>query len=399
MNGVLYLDTRREKDGQAPLRYIIRRGYTTSFLSLGISIPIEYWDKKSKQICQIPKSKWPEGSQVRNFVQRKVTTYDTTLLKLEADGALHSLDARQIKELMEETLNPKEKTFVSVCDCFRQYIEALENKRTKEIYTTTLNKIRALEEKPEKISFEDVTCEWIRDFDHKLKDGGVSSENARSIHLRNLRAVHNHAIRQGYTETYPWKNYKIKKEETEKRSLTVEELRTLLNEPCSKTKAMYRDYFKLIFLLIGINHADLCDLKDTDLRDGRIYYERKKTHRKYNIKVEPEAMELIRKYKGKDWLIDIHDRYRNTHDQLKHFNPMLASIIDRPPFDELTTYWARHTWATIAYNDLDISIDTISAALGHQYGSRVTAVYINPDQKRVDQANRRVIDWVFYGKR
>lgn len=54
---------------------------------------------------------------------------------------------------------------------------------------------------------------------------------------------------------------------------------------------------------------------------------------------------------------------------------------------------------TVHNNDLDISIDTISAALGHQYGSRVTAVYINPDQKRVDQANRRVIDWVFYGKR
>ena len=63
----------------------------------------------------------------------------------------------------------------------------------------------------------------------------------------------------------------------------------------------------------------------------------------------------------------------------------------------LTTYWARHTWATIAAS-LDIPRDTIAHALGHG-GNTVTDIYIDFDQKKVDDANRRVLDWVLYGKR
>ena len=64
----------------------------------------------------------------------------------------------------------------------------------------------------------------------------------------------------------------------------------------------------------------------------------------------------------------------------------------------MTTYWARHTWATIAAVDLDIPKDTIAHALGHG-NNTVTDIYIDFDQRKVDKANRRVLDWVLYGKR
>lgn len=68
-----------------------------------------------------------------------------------------------------------------------------------------------------------------------------------------------------------------------------------------------------------------------------------------------------------------------------------------PLFPELTTYWARHSWATIAAS-LDIPKETIAAALGHG-GNTVTDIYIDFDAKKIDEANRRVIDWVLYGKK
>ena len=46
-------------------------------------------------------------------------------------------------------------------------------------------------------------------------------------------------------------------------------------------------------------------------------------------------------------------------------------------------------------NELDVPKETISAALGHQYGSEITAVYINPDIRKVDELNRRMLDLVF----
>ena len=69
-----------------------------------------------------------------------------------------------------------------------------------------------------------------------------------------------------------------------------------------------------------------------------------------------------------------------------------------PMFPNLTTYWARHSWATIAAS-LDIPNETIAAALGHGYGNRITAIYIDFDKAKIDDANRKVLDWVFYGTR
>lgn len=64
----------------------------------------------------------------------------------------------------------------------------------------------------------------------------------------------------------------------------------------------------------------------------------------------------------------------------------------------ITSYWARYSWATYA-SDLDIPKDTISEALGHVHGSKITGVYIKFSRDKIDAANRRVIDWVLHGEK
>lgn len=65
-----------------------------------------------------------------------------------------------------------------------------------------------------------------------------------------------------------------------------------------------------------------------------------------------------------------------------------------PVIPNLTTYFARHTWATLAY-EIGIPLDTISQALGHSFGNRTTLIYVKNDQAKVDAANRKVIDYLF----
>ena len=109
-------------------------------------------------------------------------------------------------------------------------------------------------------------------------------------------------------------------------------------------------------------------------------------------------------------MLDILDRYENYRNFTWRMNKNLHEIgkmelIEKnikgktrkiksrePLFPEITTYWARHTWATIAAS-LDIPKETIAAALGHG-GNTVTDIYIDFDQKKVDEANRKVIDFV-----
>ncbi len=84
--------------------------------------------------------------------------------------------------------------------------------------------------------------------------------------------------------------------------------------------------------------------------------------------------------------------YRHFYNNLcKGLNEVKAQL----GLKELTTYWARHSWATIA-RKLKISKDTIALALGH--GSHtVTDIYIEEDMAEVDEANRKVLDYVLYG--
>lgn len=169
----------------------------------------------------------------------------------------------------------------------------------------------------------------------------------------------------------------------------------------------YRDVFMLIFYLIGINIVDLFSLTHENVQNGRIVYTRRKTKRIYSIKIEPEAQEILERRKGTTHLIDVADRYKDHTNFTSRFNKALKTFgtweVDehhkqkvryKPYWDFLSSYWARHSWATIAYNDCNIPVDVISQALGHSMGNRVTMVYINSDSKKVDEANRKVIDRV-----
>lgn len=137
--------------------------------------------------------------------------------------------------------------------------------------------------------------------------------------------------------------------------------------------------------------------------ENRLEYYRAKTGRLYSIKIEPEALEIINKYKGKKSLINISEIYADHRDYLKRINRALQKIgptqIGKrgkkefaPLYPNITTYWARHTWATIAAS-LDIPKETIAAALGHG-GNSVTDIYIDFDRAKIDRANRMVIDYV-----
>lgn len=223
--------------------------------------------------------------------------------------------------------------------------------------------------------------------------------------MRNLRAVFNAAIDDDVIDqnAYPFRKFKIKHEETRKRSLTVEQLRALRDYPCEPHQEKYRNLFVLIFYLLGLNAVDLFGAKE--LTNGRLEYRRAKTGRLYSIKVEPEAMKIIKKYGGKGYLLNVLDEWgdykhflHRLNNNLKQIGPFKRSgrggkkIFD-PLFPELSTYWARHTWATIAA-DLDVPDETISLALGHAGANSTTNIYINRNQRKVDEANRKVIDYL-----
>ena len=408
-----FYDPRRVKAGTpAVLRIAIAHRHKTTYVTLETKLLPNQWDNKDCKVIN-----HPEAKRLNVYISGIKSLVDRTIISLADMGKLPSMDATQLREAIEERMNPEaveqkrekkrsENLFAT------RYLKFTESKAgirsTHRIYMQTYK--RMLEyagERLKQLAFEDITKEWIIGFFNYMAPQSPS-RNARNIHLRNIRAVFNEAIDDEVTTFYPFRRLKIKNEATRKRNLKVDDLRKFFNCPCDAKAQKHFDMFKLMFMLIGINIVDLCNLKEID-SEGRITYHRAKTNRLYSIKVEPEALEIINKYRGKNYLLDILDRYKDYHDYTKRINLALKQIgpykrvgrggkkTTEPMFPDISTYWARHSWATIAAS-LDIPRDTIAHALGHG-GNTVTDIYIDFDERKIDEANRKVLDWVLYGKK
>lgn len=390
-----YLDTRRiKKDGTYPIKINVQhKGHF--LISTEFTSSKEGWNG-------IEYSRKEVNYKTKNARLRALMgELEEILLMLEKSGDIKTLTDSALKETIKKRLFKKddEKFFVDYID---EFVGTKTKENTKAVYINTRNKILAYD--PHCI-FETIDKRWLLGFEQWMIRSGMKI-NGISIHLRNIRAVFNYCIDEEYTNLYPFRKFTIKKEQTRKRSLTAEQLSHLRDYPCESHQAKYRDMFMLMFYLIGINAADLFNAKKKDVVKDRLEYQRAKTGRLYSLKIEPEAFAIIERYAGHgEYLLDIRDSYSNYKDFLHRMNLNLRMIGDterkgrggkkirQPLFPDISSYWSRHTWATIAAS-LDIPKETISAALGHELGSRVTSIYIDFDQRKVDEANRKVIDYV-----
>lgn len=393
----VYLDTRRVKPGcPAPLKISITQKRAVRYVSLGVSVLPAHWDAAQRRL----RSGAPLAARTNLLISRRLLAAEDAVLELSLRSPRPSLD--QLRDAVSAVLKPKDEPEVVtdrslLLPAFLRFIETKTGK-TRSAYLQSLSRLRAFCPALDALRFEDVTRSWLLEYDTFLVRT-APSQNSRADYLICLRAVFNFAIDDGLTESYPFRKFKIRKVRTSKRSLSVADLRRLFSAKVRPSQQKYLDFFKLSFFLQGINSVDLLHLPPDAIRDGRIDFSRSKTKSQLSVKVEPEALEIINRYRGRGWLLSPLDTYSNYEDYRRKVNIALQRVGDEKGawFPRLTTYWARHSWATAAF-DLGVSKEVIAQALGHS-SSSVTDIYIRFDLRHVDSANRRVLDWVLYGKK
>jgi len=310
------------------------------------------------------------------------------ITELTNSSEIYSLTASQIKK---RYLSKKEKEKYDFNTYFKYFISTKKADKTKDSYLYTLNLIENYS--PGQIHFPDVNSKFLRELESWMTKKGMKI-NSIGIHMRNIRSVFNTALDDEVIDLglYPFRKYKIKKEKTIKRNLTLDEIRRFKDFSLSGVPGLSRDVFMLSFYLIGINLKDLSYLTKKDIKDGRVEYKRAKTHKYYSIKLQPNAKKLIKKLSGEKYLINLLERYQDYDGVKKEINKKLKVAAKKSGINKpVSTYYARHSWATIAA-DLDIPKETISAALGQEIGSKTTGIYIDYNLKKVDEANRKVIE-------
>ena len=382
----LYLDSRQTTEGSpAPLKISIYLNHRVAYLSTGFRILPDKWDAKTLTA---------KDKATMLSINRFKLKVDTTLFDLSEAGKLDGLSACGIRDILARQFSPAETAPKRFLEFFKKFGQAQKKPRTREIYAATAKKIELFDTKAELLNFEDIDIGWLDRFDSFLMPTSPK-KNARNIHFRNIRAAFNEALKKGLTMSYPFRLFQIRPEPTMKRALNAEQLRTLFNAEVKPWQQKYIDFFKVCFMLIGINTEDILQAKR--ITGDRLEYWRAKTNKPYSIKIEPECQELLDKYKGEKYLINILDTYASTHNWTSKIDNELKTIAEKLGLPPISVYWCRHSWVSIA-TELDIPDRTISESMGH-FVKTVTDIYVDFDQAKVDRANRKVLDYVLYNKK
>lgn len=371
----------RRKDGTYPLILVVSHHSRTAHIPVGLSLPVEMWDATRSRVVA-----HPQRAQLQTHVDGLLTAARLALLAIPKAEIIHAT-APQIRDRIEKAMNPEEEKPVTFGEWFQRFADTHNNSRTRAIYLDTLNLIRLFDPSAIDADFSHITKSWLDAFFASLATRSPSV-NARNIHLRNIRAVINDAITNDVTSFYPFRRYRIKPAPTIKRSIPIDEFRRLFTMDVAAWKRKYIDAFRLSFFLVGCNMADLLQATADNIQDGRFIYIRHKTHKLYSIRIEPEAQAILDRYRGERLLLTFAENCSDYRHFANRVNLNLHDIRTG-----LTVYWSRHTWATIAAA-LDIPDDTIALALGHSAPNATTDIYIRRDLRKVDAANRRVIDYV-----
>ena len=277
--------------------------------------------------------------------------------------------------------------------------------RLSETYTSAVNSFLRFRGEHGSIRLDEIDETLIKAYEHYLLNDCGLCRNTTSFYNRNLRAIYNRAVKQGLiTDRRPFATVYTGVDKTAKRAVSIDTIKRIKSLDLTKddTLAFARDLYLMSFNLRGISFVDMALLETKQLKNGYLTYFRQKTRQKLEIKWEKQMQEIVDRYhvKGSRYLLPIlvengNDTRQQYLKALHKMNAQLKKIGKKVGCPiSLTTYTARHCWASAAYR-LSIPTPSISQALGHD-SEKTTRIYLSAlDNKVVDEANQVVIRAVY----
>lgn len=288
---------------------------------------------------------------------------------------------------------------------------------TARTYLATLRCLRRFRNGHD-FEFSSVDANFIIDFDAWLQQRGLT-RNTLSFYMRIFRAVLNHASDDGYYQPIEpvrriFRNVYTGIDRTPKRATQLVVLEELLRidltqDPMLRRLILARDIFFFSFYTRGMAFVDIAYLRRENIHEGFITYTRHKTNQTLSIGIEPCIRRIVNRYyyrpNSNGYVFPLihssrpEEAYRDYRNSLSAYNRALMrlrhllSIRLECDVPTLSSYVARHTWATLAH-DVDVPLRVISQSLGHS-NERTTQIYLAQlDREVIDSANLRVLSLI-----
>jgi integrase/recombinase XerD len=421
--------TKRTKDNLVPVKLEIIHNRVQKYYSISKIIKNTNWLFLSdEEINKVTKNS-PRGK-YKNIANeyKRITDYAEKII-----NSINTFSFNQFDEKFSHKATDWDSVFVAMVD----HIKALKTEERFGYASSFESTLRAIKEfhEDKKLSFNcrikvetrynyyvsgkpltfaDITPKWLKSFELWLQKQ-KKSKSTIGIYVRNIRVLFNIAMKEHQVRAeYPFTLHKPKSAKGRKTALTALQISMIANY---KTKhpqeQFYRDIFMFSFLGNGINLSDIARLRYSNIKDGEISFVREKTkgeeseEDKLHVPISKNMQTIIERYGNKAVGFDMYifpilkpdwseqRNYAEIKQLTKQVNKYVRQIASLVGINEnISSYVARHSWATIAKNS-GTSTEFISEALGHS-SVLVTKRYLKSFEKSTREEHSEKMEDAIY---
>jgi integrase/recombinase XerD len=390
---LFFLKKDKASKGIAPLYVRITINKKFVDISLKRRLKLVSWDHKFQKVIGADKELKEVQEKVRQTRTEINSAYDTLRYNKEV------LTADSIKTFLESDGEEEQTTLLFLMNYHNTEVKKLLEPGTMKNYYSTERYVKEFLVKRKKrtdIYLSQLDYKFIIDFEIYLRqrepDKGQRpcTNNTVMKHIERLRKMINIALKNDWIVKDPFLRFERHMIHKDRQCLELEELETIkaLNFDIHGQEIV-RDTF-VFSCYTGLAFADVCNLSTehlvTDI-EGEKWIEmvRQKTAnfsgKKFYVLLLPEAIELIKKYRGHpmaSYTGTVFPIYSNqaTNRYLKVISKMANLNF------ALTYHIARHTFATTVTLENGVPMESVSKMLGHS-SIRTTQIYSKVKKKKV----------------
>ena len=387
---------------EGTLYYQIIRLRKVAMISTGFHIFPHEWDEKCSEIVA---EEGPESDDVRRAALRLYRS--KTSWKMERMRRLAIEKERAEGGCTFEDLLAVFRTMPPCVSVFGYICSQIERKTRMHCYGTAKtydNVLRSYGKfrNGNDLTFKDMTEEMMQEYEAWMLHNGLKRSSS-SCYMRTLRTLYRQAVEDGLADDCDiFRKVRVSVGKTRKRAVTPYVIQAILALDLTGRPSLdfARDIFMFSFYTRGMSFVDIAYLKKSNLRNGFLTYNRRKTFQSLTIEWERPMQEIVNRYvrqtAGSPYMFPIvsgdafagHQTYEQALQRINRSLKRIGGMIGLSV--PLTTYVARHSWASIARN-LDVPLSVISEGLGHD-SDKTTQIYLaSLDTSMINRANKKII--------
>jgi len=374
-----------DKSGKTPIMGRITVGRSMSQFSCKLSCTPSLWNPRESRLNGKSREAVIANAKLDKLMLAVNSAYDALVERKQP------FNAEAVKDMFQGSIDTQMtllKLFDRLTDELKSRVGIDRAAGSVSTYTYTRRALAGFIKKKfnaSDLAFGQLNEQFIRDFqDFVLVDKGLAMDTLRH-YLALLKKVCKTAYKEGHSEKHHFAHYKLPKQKASTpKALSredFEKIRDLEIDGKRISHIITRDLF-LFACYTGTSYADTVSITESNLStddngEQWLKYRRKKNELLARVKLLPEAIALIEKYRddNRETLFPAQ-HYRTLRNNMKSLRVMSGMT------EDLVYHAGRHSFASLVTLEEGVPIETISRMLGHS-NITTTQIYARVTPKKL----------------